>query len=168
MIPLVILFLISPSLFSSIMAALVFGLAALTDWLDGYVARATDQVTLFGRLIDPVADKLLILAALAPLVEIGRIPSWVLFLLIGREFSVSALRMIASSHQIEIEVGLAGKYKMIVEVVAIIFLILGFNAFFLAIGRIGIGAAIILAIYSGVGYFNQFWDRLSSRGDIEL
>ncbi|MBF0170611.1 MAG: CDP-diacylglycerol--glycerol-3-phosphate 3-phosphatidyltransferase [Nitrospinae bacterium] len=160
LVPLIIVFLISPSLWSCVVAAMIFGLAAFTDWLDGHLARVTDQVTLLGKLLDPIADKLLIVAALVPLVELGRVSAWVVVMIIGREFAVSGLRMIASAQGIHIAAGATGKYKMVAEVTAILFLILDFNVVFHWAGQIGITVAVVLAMVSAVDYFVQFWKKL--------
>jgi len=109
MVPLLIVFLISPSKLSCILAAMVFALAAATDWLDGHLARVTNQVTILGKLLDPIADKLLVLSALVPLVELDRVAAWIVVVILGREFAVSGLRMIASSQGIHIAAGQLGK-----------------------------------------------------------
>ncbi|MFW2331300.1 MAG: CDP-diacylglycerol--glycerol-3-phosphate 3-phosphatidyltransferase [Nitrospinota bacterium] len=161
LVPLILVFLISPSVGSSIMAAIVFLVAAITDWLDGHLARVTNQVTLLGKLLDPIADKILILAALAPLVELGRISAWILVVIIGRDITISGLRMIASSQGITIAASATGKYKMICEVVGIIFLILNFHISFYIVGITAIYIAMFLAIFSAVSYFLQFWSKIN-------
>ncbi len=160
LVPLLVLVLISPSLISCIAASIVFGLAAATDWLDGHLARVTNQVTLLGKLLDPVADKLLVIAALVPLVELDRVAAWIVVVIIGREFAVSGLRMIASAQGIHIAAGASGKYKMIAEIVAIEFLILDFNIVFHYLGQVGIWIAMILSVVSAADYFSQFWSKL--------
>lgn len=161
LVPVILVFLISPSLWSSLVAALVFGLAAATDWLDGHLARVTNQVTLLGKLLDPIADKLLVVAALVPLVELGRVSAWIVAVIIGRELAVSGLRIIASSQGIHMAAGVSGKYKTVTEIAAILFLILDFNVVFHYAGQIGIWAAMILSIISAADYFAQFWSKLS-------
>jgi len=160
LIPLIIVFLISPSMWSCFIAAVIFTLAAITDWLDGHLARVTNQVTVLGKLLDPIADKLLVLAALVPLVELDRVSAWIVVVIIGREIAVSGLRMIASAQGIHIEASPFGKYKMVAEIVAILFLILDFNILFHYLGQIGIFSAMILSIGSAVDYFSQFWNKL--------
>ncbi|MDH5639339.1 MAG: CDP-diacylglycerol--glycerol-3-phosphate 3-phosphatidyltransferase [Nitrospinota bacterium] len=160
MVPLLIVFLISPSKLSCSLAALVFALAAATDWLDGHLARVTNQVTVLGKLLDPIADKLLVVSALVPLVELDRVSAWIVVLILGREFAVSGLRMIASSQGIHIAAGSLGKYKMAAEVVAIMALILNFIPFFNFIGQTSILVAMILSVVSGIGYFAQFWGQV--------
>jgi len=160
LVPLIIVFLISPSKLSCFFAALIFGLAAATDWLDGHLARVTNQVTILGKLLDPIADKLLILSALVPLVGLGRVSAWIAVVILGREFAVSGLRMIASSQGIHIAAGQLGKYKMGAEITAILFLILDFNVVFHFIGQTAIIVAMALSVASGIGYFAQFWSQV--------
>ncbi len=160
LVPLIIVFLISPSMWSCFIAAIIFGLAAISDWLDGHIARVTNEVTVLGKLLDPIADKLLITSALVPLVELGRVSAWIVVVIIGREIAVSGLRMVASSQGIHIDASPLGKYKMAAEVTAILFLILDFNLLFHYLGQIGIWVAMLLSIASGIDYFIQFWDRL--------
>src|ERR671934_2294890 len=104
--------------------AAIFGLASLTDWADGYLARRRKQITPFGQYIDPLADKLLTLAALVSLVQMDLAPAWMVAVIIGREFAVTALRSIAYARGVAIPASPLGKIKMIAQVVAILALIL--------------------------------------------
>lgn len=160
LLPLIIVFLISPSLWSCVIAAVIFSLAAATDWLDGHLARVTNQVTVLGKLLDPIADKLLVIAALVPLVELNRVSAWIVVVIVGREFAVSGLRMIASAQGIHISASAFGKYKMGTEITAILFLILDFNFLFHYLGQIAIWAAMAISIISAADYFGQFWNKL--------
>ena len=111
----------------------IFLLASLTDILDGWIARKRNQVTRLGQLLDPIADKLLVASVLISLVEMrgsepgagSLVPAWVAVIIVGREFSVMGLRMIASMHQVVIPAGRLGKWKMVVEVIAICCIIWG-------------------------------------------
>jgi CDP-diacylglycerol---glycerol-3-phosphate 3-phosphatidyltransferase len=103
----------------STIAAIVFAIAALTDGLDGYIARSRGSVTTFGKLMDPLADKLLIIAPLILLVSSDRIAAWVAMVIIAREFAVTALRMVAAERGLVIPAGSLGKLKTICQVVAI-------------------------------------------------
>jgi len=105
--------------------ASLFLAAALTDLLDGYLARRRKQVTTLGRLLDPIADKLLISSALIALVELGIAPAWMVAIIVGREFAVSGLRSIAAHEGFSIEVSRLGKGKMVTQVAAVVGLILG-------------------------------------------
>lgn len=104
-------------------AALVFALAALTDGVDGYVARARGNVTSFGKIMDPIADKLLIAAALVSLVSLGRLAGWVAMVIIAREFAVSGLRIAAAQSGVVISASVLGKIKTVTQVVAVLALI---------------------------------------------
>lgn len=139
----------------AIAAGLVFVLAAATDGLDGYIARSRNQVTAVGQLMDPLADKLLVSAALISLVGLGRLSAWVAVIIIGREFAVTGLRMSAAVKHVVIPAGRWGKYKTVFQILAVTFLI-----FQLPIPVYGpyieialIIAAVILTIVSGVDYF---------------
>src|SRR5512142_172773 len=108
-----------------LVGAAIFGLASLTDWLDGYLARRRKQVTTLGQLMDPLADKLLVTAALVSLVQMDIAPAWMVAVILGREFAVTVLRGIAPARGVIIADSRLGKFKMVTEVVAILLLILG-------------------------------------------
>jgi CDP-diacylglycerol---glycerol-3-phosphate 3-phosphatidyltransferase len=133
-------------------AALVFGVASATDAMDGYLARTRDAITSFGKLMDPIADKLLIIAALVSLVSLDRLAAWVAMVIIARELTVTVTRMQATQHGLIIASNWWGKAKTIVQVAAIFFLI--------AAGAPSPGwvdglvyAAVAITIVSGVDYF---------------
>lgn len=123
LIPLLLAFLIPESLLDRWIALAIFLLASATDWLDGYVARSRGQITTLGKLLDPVADKLLVTAVLLPLVRKGLVVDWMAALLIGREFLVSGLRSVASAERVVIPAGRVGKWKMGMSITALSFLI---------------------------------------------
>lgn len=159
LLPLIVVFLIRPSFLSSALAALLFGFAIFTDWLDGHLARSTNQVTNLGKLLDPIADKLLIISALIPLVALNRVPAWIAVVLIGREVVVTGLRAIKASQGIVIQASQLGKYKMLFQVIAIILLILNYKILFISFHFLGITAlwiAMIISLVSGVDYFLKF------------
>src|ERR687893_1595681 len=108
-----------------LVGAAIFGLASLTDWLDGYLARRRKQVTTFGQLMDPLADKLLITAAFVSIVQMDLAPAWMVAVIIGRELLVTVLRSIAHARGVVIAASPLGKIKMAAEVTAILALILG-------------------------------------------
>ncbi len=143
--------------FSMRLALFVFLLAALTDWLDGYIARKSKQVTTLGKLLDPMADKLLICSALISLVEIVRAPAWIVVIIVCREIAITGLRSVAASKGAVIAASKLGKYKTIGEILAVSFLILNeppMNKFFL--GEILLWIAMALAIISGIEYVIKF------------
>lgn len=145
---------------------LIFLVAALTDYLDGWLARRRNQVTTLGILLDPIADKLLTSAAFISLVEIGAARAWMVWVIVGREFAIDGLRMIASSQGVTIAASAWGKYKTITQVVAIVLLILGsryLGRWDLA-GDIAIWAVVVLAIFSAIDYFLKFSRRLGVIG----
>src|SRR5882762_11166882 len=109
---------------NEIVGAAIFALASLTDWADGYVARRRKQITPLGQMIDPLADKLLTLAALVSLVQLDLAPAWVVAVILGRDFAVTALRSLAYARGIAVPASPLGKIKMVAQVVAILALIL--------------------------------------------
>jgi len=146
---------------TELVGAAIFGLASLTDWADGYLARRRKQITPFGQFIDPLADKLLTLAALVSLVQMDLAPAWMAAVIIGREFTVTALRSIAYARDVAIPASPLGKIKMVAQVVAILALILGQHgqgrAFFLDwIGYLALWVAVLTALVSAADYFRRF------------
>ena len=124
LVPFLLAFLIAPSRVNALMAALIFGAAALTDWLDGHLARSTQQVTTLGKLLDPIADKILLAAGLIPLVGLGRVPAWMAAIMLIREFAVAGLREIAAAEQVIIPASPMAKAKTVLQITAILLLIL--------------------------------------------
>ncbi len=158
----IIVFLVAGEKVPNYTAGAIFLAAVLTDWLDGQIARNTRQVTTLGKLLDPIADKLLISTALIALVQVGRAPAWMVVLIVGRELAITGLRTIAASQSIIIHASDFGKYKMMAEVAAVTFLILDWPPEWAFIGISSLGvlclwAAIVLSVVSGVDYFLKFW-----------
>ena len=142
-----------------LVGAAIFGVAALTDLLDGYLARRRKQITTLGQLMDPLADKLLIAAALISLVQMDLVVAWMAVVILGREFAVTVLRSIANGKGIVIAASRLGKVKMILEVIAILALILGQVEDLRplhVIGIIALWGAMITAIVSGIDYYRRF------------
>lgn len=137
-----------------LLGAAIFGVASLTDWLDGYLARRRGQVTDFGQWMDPLADKLLVTAALISLVQMGLAPAWMVAVILGREFSVTVLRSIAHARGQTLPASPIGKVKMVAQVVAILVLILGRHQMqqFFVVGTIALWVATIAALISAVDY----------------
>jgi CDP-diacylglycerol--glycerol-3-phosphate 3-phosphatidyltransferase len=136
----------------------IFGLASFTDWLDGYLARRRKQVTALGQLMDPLADKLLITAALVSLVQMDVAQGWMVAVILGREFAVTVLRSIAHARGTVIAASPLGKFKMAAEVTAILALILGRDHLqqFFILGTIALWVAMITAVASGMDYYRRF------------
>ncbi len=142
-----------------IIAAAIFGLASLTDWLDGYVARRRKQITPLGQMMDPLADTLLTSAAFISLVQMEKAPAWMVAVIIGREMAITALRSIGYSRGISMPASRMGKVKMVSEVVAILALILGrehLGPVLYLVGPLALWVAVVLAVVSGVDYYRKF------------
>jgi len=136
--------------FGDILAGLVFTIAALTDTFDGYIARKHGMVTNLGKLIDPLADKILVIAALISLVQLQRLPAWIVVVIISREFFVTGLRMIAASEGIVISASRGGKIKTVTQIIAILMVIFnlpgGLPAMWIAMGA---------TLWSGMDYLAE-------------
>ncbi len=143
--------------YGDLLAAAIFILAALTDSLDGYLARKYKQITKLGIILDPIADKLLITAALICLVELGRIPGWIAIVILGREFAVSGLRSVKAEEGIIIPASKLGKFKTISQILAVIF-IFSESIFpcFKGVGQWAMYIAVVITVISGVDYFYKF------------
>jgi CDP-diacylglycerol--glycerol-3-phosphate 3-phosphatidyltransferase len=142
----------------------IFLVAALTDLLDGIIARRRSQISTLGTLLDPVADKLLISAALISLVELQMLPAWMVVVIVGREFAVSGLRSIAAAEGYTIEASDLGKTKMVLQVIAVSLLLVG--AHWPLVSRAGLAAiwlVVLFAVVSAVDYFRKFWRRVDIR-----
>jgi CDP-diacylglycerol---glycerol-3-phosphate 3-phosphatidyltransferase len=136
----------------------IFGIASLTDVLDGYLARRRKQITTLGQLMDPLADKLLITAALVSLVQMDLAPAWMVAVILGREFAVTVLRSIAHAKGVVIAASPLGKIKMVAEVIAILLLILGHDQLqqLAVLGTVALWVAMITATGSGLDYYRRF------------
>jgi len=169
LVPLLMVFLIANARPNNYPAVAIFLAAVLTDWLDGFLARRRKQVTTLGHLLDPIADKLLIAAALISFVQVGTVPAWVVVLVVGRDIAVTGLRGIAASQGLIIPASNLGRYKMFAEVMAVTFLMLdfGLHPFWVrsvTLGHLFLGAAVVLGIVSGVDYFLRFWRQMGFEG----
>lgn len=184
MVPILVVVLLTRLPNHEIIGVLVFWAAGITDLLDGYLARKWKQVTTLGKLLDPLADKLLVSGALISLVELDLAPAWMTFIILGREMAVTGLRGMASEEGITIAADRMGKWKLGAQIAAISCLILGpkldalllqwthlqvFHffiqlnrpySFFLGMGVLLLWAAMILSVWSAVSYFHGFWKTL--------
>ncbi len=169
LIPLLVILLMSPSRTAAFFATAIFAIASITDWLDGYIARRMGIVTLFGKFLDPIADKLIVAAALIMILPFGHAPAWMVLIILSREIIITGLRSIASSEGIVIAASKLGKFKTIFQIVAILALLLhyDYNWFFgiqhpyLYVNMHNVGIfylwiATILTIWSGVDYLAKF------------
>jgi len=142
----------------------IFLSAAGTDLLDGYLARRWKQVTTIGTLLDPIADKLLVSAAMISLVQVRAMPGWMAILIIGREFAVSGLRAIAAAEGYTIKASDLGKTKMLAQVVAISCVMLSVRRPALHAASMGLmWVVIVFALVSAVSYFSKFWHKVDER-----
>ncbi|KAB0666790.1 CDP-diacylglycerol--glycerol-3-phosphate 3-phosphatidyltransferase [Oryzomonas japonica] len=168
-IPLMAFLLLAPDQQAGFWAAAVFALASITDWLDGYLARRMGIVTVFGKFLDPIADKLIVMAALIMILPFGRVPAWMVLVVLGREIIITGLRGIASSEGIVIPASDLGKFKTIFQIVAILGLVLHYDYNWLFgidnplvhvnmhnVGMFYLWIATLLTIWSGVDYLVKF------------
>ena len=154
LVPVVVVALLDETPNGDLIAAGVFALAALTDGLDGYIARSRGDITTFGTLMDPLADKLLVTAALVSLVSLGRLEAWIAMVIIAREFAVTGLRGVAAEQGVVIQASWLGKAKTAIQVVAIVALIATDPA---PLGvDILVYIALVVTVASGVDYFFGF------------
>lgn len=169
LIPVFVVLFATPTPDRSLIAAIVFIVAAVTDMLDGYLARRNGQVTTVGKLLDPIADKLLVLSALILLLNIDRISALVAILIIAREVAVTGIRAIAAGEGMVIAAETTGKYKMALQVVAIVVLILegtflsGLGNLHLA-GTVTLYLSLVLGYVSGAQYVWSFWKQVVAKG----
>lgn len=155
LVPVFMLVLYSNINHSTYIAALIFIIASLTDTLDGYIARSKNMITNFGKFVDPLADKILVSAALISLVELGKVPGWVVVVIIAREFAISGFRIIAASEGITIAASPLGKIKTITQLLAIILLLLNNFPFYLLnlpIDTILLYISLFFTVVSGIDY----------------
>ena len=158
-IPALFFLLLSPGREGSLAIAILFILAALTDVLDGYLARKYEIVTVMGKFLDPIADKLIVNTAMILMIPIGRIPAWIVAVIIIRDFAVDGIRAIASSEGLVIQASKLGKQKTLCQIFAVSALMihypfLGVDAH--VIGTVILYLALVLSVYSGLDYFVKF------------
>ncbi|MGI6731206.1 MAG: CDP-diacylglycerol--glycerol-3-phosphate 3-phosphatidyltransferase [Anaerovoracaceae bacterium] len=136
-------------------AAIIFIVASATDALDGHIARKYNLITNFGKIMDPLADKLLVVSALICLVELGQVAGWMVIVILAREFTVTGLRTVAAAQGIVIAAGWSGKVKTVLQMVAVIFLLLNnwpFSMIHFPFASIMLWGAVIMTIISGTEY----------------
>jgi CDP-diacylglycerol---glycerol-3-phosphate 3-phosphatidyltransferase len=160
-VPVVVVALLDGTPNGDTLAAIVFALAAMTDGLDGYIARSRDSITTFGKLMDPLADKLLVTAALVSLVSLNRLPAWVAMVIIAREFAVTGLRSIAAERGVIIAASWMGKVKTVLQIGAI-FALITFNPAPLWVDTL-VYVAVIATVLSGLDYFFGLRRRIAEQ-----
>jgi CDP-diacylglycerol--glycerol-3-phosphate 3-phosphatidyltransferase len=162
-VPLIIVLLMYPNRWTTFIAALLFGAAAITDYLDGYLARTRGLESNLGKVMDPVADKLLVSSAFIMLSALGWIPAWIVCIIIGRELAITGLRNIIAGKGEDVSASWLGKYKTGFQIAAVIPLILHYPYFGVsmqAIGNFFLYGALIFTLWSGVDYFVKSWKLL--------
>jgi CDP-diacylglycerol--glycerol-3-phosphate 3-phosphatidyltransferase len=169
LIPVFVILFATPTPARSLAAAVVFVVAAVTDMLDGYLARRRSQITRLGRLLDPIADKLLVLSALILLVQFDRVSALVAILIIAREVAVTGIRAIAATEGMILSAELTGKYKMALQVIAVVFLMLEDTAFaqfgnLHVAGTVTLYVSLVLGYVSGAKYLLNFWRQVTLKG----
>ena len=158
--PILVVLLLSPDEKRSVIAAALFLAVCLTDWLDGYLARRMGIVTAFGKFLDPLADKLLIVTALIMLIPVDRIPAWMVAVIVARELAVTGLRALAVESGTVMAASPSGKIKTVLQICAVTPLLLHYEFFglnFHSIGSIILWAALAATVWSGVEYFAGFF-----------
>ena len=146
------------------LGAAIFGLAVLTDYLDGFLARRRNEVTRLGILLDPLADKLLTAAAFLSLVEMGIVPAWVVMIILARELAVTGLRNLAAGRGVLIHASSLGKAKMVAQVTAILLLLLSRPLPALRLpGLVAMAVVVGVTLVSGGEYFRRFWFAVGRR-----
>jgi CDP-diacylglycerol--glycerol-3-phosphate 3-phosphatidyltransferase len=163
LIPILVVVLIFPFKYRDLTGAVIFLAAALTDLFDGYIARRRGYVTRLGRILDPIADKLLISSALISLVALGRAPAWMVVIILGREFAISGLRSVAISEGIDLSPSFLGKSKMTAQGATIFVLILGEETlgYLYVLGMVGLWMVMMLSIVSALDYVIKFTRAIS-------
>ncbi|MCX7951786.1 MAG: CDP-diacylglycerol--glycerol-3-phosphate 3-phosphatidyltransferase [Clostridiales bacterium] len=158
LVPVFLFFLLVKVPYGNLIATVIFSLAALTDSLDGYIARSRNQVTKFGKFLDPLADKLIVTAALVALVELRKVPSWLVVIILAREFAITGLRAVAASEGNVIAASNWGKAKTVTQIVAIIACLieLKYNLYIMYL-------ATIITIISGVDYILKNKKSINSK-----
>ena len=156
--PLLVVILLTRLEGKEIYGALIFTVAALTDFFDGYFARRRNQVTTLGKLLDPIADKLLVSSAFISLVELGLAPAWMVVIIVGREFAVSGIRSIAASLGYVMPANWFGKTKMVVQILTILVLIVAdtYKEHWLLFGRFLLWTTMVVSVISAGSYLRTF------------
>jgi len=165
LIPFFVIFMMLPIPYSHWVAAIIFIIASVTDGVDGYIARTRNQITNFGKFLDPLADKLLISAALVMLVAVGKVAPWIVIVIISREFAITGMRTVAVAAGLVVAASPLGKIKTVSQIIAIVFLLFsGMTGTAFLLGQIFMYIALFFTIYSGVDYFYR--NRNIFKGEI--
>lgn len=168
-IPVIVVLLLFEGKLVSFITALIFSIASITDWMDGYIARKQQTVSVLGKFLDPLADKLLVISTMIMLIPLGRIPAWIVVIFLARELAITGLRGIASSEGVVIAASKLGKYKTGFQIAALIVLLLHYEYCcgidFHFAGMILLWIALVLTLWSGYDYIVKFKRVLSSQAN---
>jgi CDP-diacylglycerol--glycerol-3-phosphate 3-phosphatidyltransferase len=165
LVPVIVVALLNETPNGDLLAAIVFAVASITDWVDGYLARVRGSITTFGKLMDPIADKLLVVAALVALVSLDRLPAWVAMVIIARELAVTMSRMAATNQGVVISANRWGKIKTATQV-ATIFLLIAVSGSPLWLDAL-VYVTVAITVLSGVEYFFGLRRTLAARDGAE-
>jgi len=166
MVPFLFTLLLSPGKFWSLVLAILFVVASLTDLIDGYIARKYSMVTTLGKFLDPIADKLLVNTAMILMIPIGRIPAWIVAITIIRDLLVDWIRTASSSEGFVIQASLLGKQKMLAQIIAVTALLIHYTIFGInahAVGIIILYVALFFTVISGADYFIKYYRHYSEK-----
>ncbi len=158
-VPIIVVLMLWPGRFTMFITALLFSAAAITDYLDGWYARKLNLVSNFGKIMDPLADKLLVACTLIMLTHLGWVPGWVACIIIGREIAVTGLRNFMADQKVDPSASNLGKYKTGFQIAAIIPLLFHYSYFGVNLHIVGmffLWGALILSVWSGIDYFYRF------------
>jgi CDP-diacylglycerol--glycerol-3-phosphate 3-phosphatidyltransferase len=169
-----ILFYYFPTKVFSLLASLLFVTASFTDFLDGYIARRWNLESSLGKFLDPLADKLLVAVALIMLIPLGRVPSWMVAVIIGREILVTGLRVVAITEGLVIAASKLGKYKTVFQIAAVTCLLMHYEYHlfikspyllvnFHQVGMVLLWVALLITVWSGIDYFRKFFRQVFFR-----
>lgn len=162
-VPFLFILLSSPGEFWSLILAILFVIASITDFFDGYVARKYKMITTMGKFLDPIADKIMVNTAMILMIPIGRIPAWIVAITIIRDLMVDVIRSIASSEGICIQASTLGKQKTVTQIIAVTALIINYSIFGIdahAVGMVILYIALVLTIFSGFDYFIKLYRNI--------
>lgn len=159
-VPFLFVLLADPGEFWSLVLAVLFVIASVTDFLDGYFARKYQMITTMGKFLDPIADKIIVNTAMILMIPIGRIPAWIVAVTIIRDLIVDVIRSIASSEGIFIQASILGKQKTVTQLIAVTALMIHYSLFGInahVVGTVILYVALFLTVYSGVDYFIKLY-----------
>jgi CDP-diacylglycerol--glycerol-3-phosphate 3-phosphatidyltransferase len=162
-VPFLFILLLSPGEFWSLILAILFIIASITDFFDGYIARKYQMITTMGKFLDPIADKIMVNTAMILMIPIGRIPAWIVAITIIRDLMVDVIRSIASSEGICIQASTLGKQKTLTQIIAVTALIIHYSIFGInahAVGMVILYIALVLTIFSGIDYFIKLYRNI--------